>query len=166
MEYQEARQKFIEAWGGLGTNWGINKTMAQIHALLLISPQSLNADQIMQELQISRGNANMNLRALLDWGIILKINKIGERKEYFQAKKDIWELAKQIARERQQREIQPVLDMLHSVDQISGTSEEVKEFKEVTKNLNSFASQFNGMLQKFAQEDQNWFYKVIMRLTR
>src|SRR5690349_15247451 len=99
MELKEAKEKFIHAWGTLATNWGINKTMAQVHALLLVSPEPLNAEEIMAELNISRGNANMNLRDLMDWGIVSKIHKSGERREYFWAEKDIWEVAKQIAKE-------------------------------------------------------------------
>ena len=70
MTLTEGKDKFIQSWGTLGTNWGINRTMAQIHALLLVSPESLSAEGIMKELQISRGNANMNLRALIDWGLV------------------------------------------------------------------------------------------------
>ena len=90
MDLQEGKEKFIQSWGALGSNWGINRTMAQIHALLLISPEALSADEIMKELQISRGNANMNIRALIDWGLVYKELKTGERKEYFVAEKDIW----------------------------------------------------------------------------
>ena len=68
MEWQEGKDKFLQAWGTLGTSWGINRTMAQIHALMMISPRALSADEVMEELQISRGNANMNIRALMDWG--------------------------------------------------------------------------------------------------
>src|SRR3954471_20846731 len=99
MELKEAKDKFLNAWGTLGSNWGINRTMAQIHALLLISPNSLSAEEIMEDLKISRGNANMNLRDLIDWGLIYKEIKAGERKEFFHAEKDIWKAAKQIIKE-------------------------------------------------------------------
>ena len=96
MELQEGKDKFIQAWGTLGSHWGINRTMAQVHALLLISPEALSAEEIMAELNISRGNANMNVRTLMDWGIVTKVVKSGERKEFFFSDKDIWDLAKQI----------------------------------------------------------------------
>ena len=70
MQLQEAKEKFVQAWGAFGTNWGINRTMAQVHALLLVSQQALSADDIMESLNISRGNANMNVRALIDWGLV------------------------------------------------------------------------------------------------
>ena len=83
MEFKESKEKFIQSWGVLGSSWGINRTMAQIHALLLISPEILSTEEIMDELQISRGNANMNIRGLMDWGIVTKHFKTGERKDFF-----------------------------------------------------------------------------------
>ena len=100
MQLDEAKDKFIQAWGSLGSNWGINRTMAQVHALLLITPESLSADEIMGALNISRGNANMNIRALIDWGLVQKELKSGERKEFFVAEKDIWEVARRVMLER------------------------------------------------------------------
>ncbi|RYF71640.1 MAG: transcriptional regulator, partial [Cytophagaceae bacterium] len=110
MEFAEAKDKFIQTWGTLATQWGINRTMAQIHALLMISPDSLDTDTIMAELQISRGNANMNIRDLMDWGLVFKKLKSGERREFFYAEKDIWKVARQVVKERRRREIAPVLD--------------------------------------------------------
>src|SRR4051812_27080842 len=100
MVYQDAKSTFIQAWGTLGSSWGINKAMAQIHALLLLATEPMSAEEIMQELQMSRGNVNMNLRALIDWGIVRKEHRAGERREYFSTGKDVWELAKQVSRER------------------------------------------------------------------
>ena len=100
MELQEAKQKFISTWGTLGTLWGINKAMAQIHALLFVSPKPLSMEDIMEALEISRGNASMNIRGLLDWGIVYKVNVAGERKEFFTSEKDVTELSRQIAKER------------------------------------------------------------------
>ena len=88
MEVTEGKEKFVQAWGTLGTQWGINRTMAQVHALLLISKESLCADEIMEDLKISRGNANTNIRALIDWGLVYKKLKPGERKEFFVAEKE------------------------------------------------------------------------------
>lgn len=83
MELNEAKSKFINTWGMLGSQWGINRTMSQIYALLLITPGAISADDIMEQLSISRGNANMNLRALLDWGLIYKELRPWERREFF-----------------------------------------------------------------------------------
>ena len=164
MEYREGKEKFIQAWGALGSSWGINKAMAQIHALLLISKNPLSTEEIMEELKISRGNANMNIRALIDWGIVQKENKLGERKEYFTAGKDIWELARQVSRERRRREIEPIIKILEQVQDVKGNDMNVEEFKEVTKDLRDFSLKVDGVLDKFIKSDQNWFYKLLMKL--
>ncbi len=165
MEYSEAKQKFIHAWGTLGSNWGINKAMAQIHALLLLATEPLSAEEIMDELQMSRGNVNMNLRSLMDWGIVKKEHKVGERKEYFSTGKDVWDLARQVSRERRRREIEPILKVLEDVQSVSGDNKKsVAEFKKVTSELFEFSSKVDGVVEKFIKSDQNWFYKFLMKL--
>jgi DNA-binding transcriptional regulator GbsR (MarR family) len=165
MNLEEAKIKFVQSWGVLGSSWGINKAMAQIHALLLISPEALSAEEVMDELQISRGNANMNLRALIDWGIIHKELRIGERKEFFKAEKDIIELARIITAERRKREIEPMLKALKDIQDLdSPKSDEHKEFKKVTGDLLSFTKKANGLMEKFTNGDKNWFYKLILRI--
>ncbi len=165
MEYNEAKHRFIQAWGTLGSNWGINKAMAQIHALLLLSTEPISTEEIMEELQMSRGNVNMNLRALIDWGIVNREHKVGERKEYFTTGKDVWELAKQVSRERRRREIEPILKVLGEVQDVSGENKkEVAEFKRVARDLFDFSTKVDGMIEKFSKSDQTWFYKLLMKL--
>src|SRR6201989_2564144 len=120
MELPEAKQKFIESWGKLGSEWGINRTMAQVHALLLITPDALTTEEIMEQLSISRGNANMTLRDLINWGLIEKQLKPGERKEYFYADKDTWNIARQVAKERRKRELDPIIKILDELTKVEG----------------------------------------------
>lgn len=164
MQIDEATEKFINAWGTLGTNWGINRTMAQIHALLLISPEPLCTEDIMEKLQISRGNANMNIRALIDWGIAFKSPKTGERKEYFEAEKDIWAVSVQVLRERRKRELEPMLKALAQLQEVEGNSEKVTEFKKVTSEIKDFAGKAEGLLDTIQKADQNWFFSSIIKL--
>ena len=164
MEYKEAKDKFIQSWGVLGKNWGINRTMAQVHALLLISPEALSAEEIMAELNISRGNANMNVRTLMDWGIVTKVVKSGERKEFFFSDKDIWDLAKQIMVERRKREIDPLLKALESIKEVEGTSEEVKTLTAVTKDFEVFANKLTKMADMAIKSDEHWFTGTLMKL--
>ena len=103
-----SKEKFLQAFGTFGSDWGINRTMAQIHALLLISPEPLSTDKIMDELKVSRGSANMNLRALIDWNLVHKELKAGDRKEYFVAEKDMWEVVKRIVIQRKIYRSNPV----------------------------------------------------------
>ncbi|MEO1437965.1 MAG: MarR family transcriptional regulator, partial [Bacteroidota bacterium] len=126
MELQEAKDKFIQAWGTLGSSWGINRTMAQVHALLLISDDPLSAENIMGELKISRGNANMNVRALIDWGLVFKELKPGERKEYFVAEKNMWDIVRQIIVQRKKKELEPIVKILNEVSNVEDDSEEAQ----------------------------------------
>lgn len=165
MEHNAAKQKFIQAWGTLGISWGINRAMAQIHALLLVATDPMSAEDIMEELQMSRGNVNMNLRALMDWGIVRKEHKVGERREFFTTGKDIWELARQVSKERRKREIEPVLQVLGEIQNVSGENKKaVAEFKKVTGDLFDFTNKVDNMIEKFTKSDQTWFYKLLMKL--
>lgn len=167
MELQEAKDKFIHTWAQLGSSWGINKTMAQIHALLLVSANSLSTDDVMEQLKISRGNANMNLRALIDWGLIYKDPRIGERMEFFRAEKNIDKVARNIARERRKREIEPVLSLLADLNQVEiKESAEALEFKKVTKDIAEFSESVDGFLDKFSKTDKNWFYGLVMKIMK
>jgi HTH-type transcriptional regulator, glycine betaine synthesis regulator len=108
-ELRKAQDLFIGRWGEMGQTWGINRTMAEIHALLYIAAEPLCTDDVMARLNISRGNASMSLRALCDWGIIRRIHRRGERREYFESLSDVWEMFSIIAAERKRREMDPVL---------------------------------------------------------
>ena len=168
MELEQAKIKYIHTWGSLATSWGINKTMAQVHALLLTSIKPLSADNIMEALKISRGNVNMNVRALIDWGIVSKEFIAGERKEFFVADKDIWELFKQVTKERKRREIEPVIKVLDELEKdVTDNSEEALAFKKVINDLSSVTSKVNGMLDKAIKADEHWllsnFTKVIKK---
>ena len=156
MKLDEAKIKYIQTWGSLATSWGINKTMAQVHALLLVSTKPLSAEDIMETLQISRGNVNMNVRALIDWGIVRKEFVVGERKEFFVADKDIWELFKQITKERKKREIEPVLKVLEELQQVDDNSDEANEFKKVLSDLSKVTTTVNGILDKAIKADEHW----------
>lgn len=167
MDLDEAKYKFIQEWGVLGSSWGINRAMAQIHACLLLSPDSKTTDEVMEELKISRGNANMNMRALIDWGLVFKEFKPGERKEYFYAEKDLWTVMKQIAKERRKREIIPIRDVLAEVSTAQvGDSTEGKEFKKVTKDIDSIISKFDGLIEMASKSDKNWFLKILSKLVK
>ena len=107
-----AQDLFIRRWGEMGQTWGINRTMAEIHALLYITAQPLCTDDVMERLHISRGNASMSLRALCDWGIIRRLHKRGERREYFESLSDVWDMFSIIAAERKRREMDPVLETI------------------------------------------------------
>ncbi|HXW01047.1 MAG TPA: GbsR/MarR family transcriptional regulator [Anaerolineae bacterium] len=111
-EFEGIKEKFILHWGEMGSLWGINRTMAQVHALLFISPEPLCANDIMKELQISRGNVSMALRELIAWGIASRVHIKGERREFYTTEKDVWSLFRIIIRERKKREVDPTIEVL------------------------------------------------------
>lgn len=166
MQLDEAKDKFIQAWGALGSNWGINRTMAQVHALLLISPEAMSADEIMNQLKISRGNANMNLRALIDWGLVQKEHKSGERREYFFAEKDIWQVAQQVIVERRKRELRPVMRVLEEVKNVEGDRDDphVQSFIDSVDSLHSIVNQADTFLNLLLKAKGNAYVDNLIKL--
>ena len=116
---RDAQDRFVAVWGQMAGAWGISRTMAEVHALLYITGGALCTDDIMERLDISRGNASMSLRALLDWGIVERAHKRGDRKEYFQSEQDVWAMFRAIVRERIKREVDPLLASLYEIRDMS-----------------------------------------------
>lgn len=166
MKLTEAKQQFILNWGVLGTQWGINRTMAQIHALLLVSVEPMSADEIMAELQISRGNTNMNVRELMDWGIVEKILKPGERKEFFVAEKDIWVVAMRIIKERKRREVEPILNVLEQLKEVDAdkNDKDAKQFISMISDIQKFSSQASKGIDGMVKMDEHWFTGTLLKL--
>ncbi|WP_324676090.1 GbsR/MarR family transcriptional regulator [Hymenobacter sp. GOD-10R] len=170
MQLDEAKSKFIEGWGTLGSAWGVSRTMAQVHALLLVSPNALSTEDIMDQLQISRGNVNMNVRALMDWGIVRKELRPGERREFFSAEKDIHRVATLILQERRKRELEPIMRVLGEISQVepslTSTPEETEAFTKMIASVQSFANFANSAASTLIKADENWFLSTFMKLMR
>ncbi len=109
---EESKAMFVRRWGEMAAYWGISRTMAELHALLFASTAPLCTDDVMEQLAISRGNASMSLRALVDWGLIERVHHRGDRKEYFTANPDVWALFENITRQRKRREVEPILETI------------------------------------------------------
>lgn len=169
--YTEALDKFVKLWGDMASAWGINKTMAQIHALLYAESQALDTDSIMEKLGISRGNANMNLHRLLEWELIHKEQKLGDRKDYYSAETDVWNIVSTIIRERQQREIAPIRaelqDCIKTLEAGGLEDEESREFKERIENYNEFLEmfeRFTDALLPYVNKKNLGFLKQLIKL--
>jgi DNA-binding transcriptional regulator GbsR (MarR family) len=108
------QQKFILHWGEMGIRWGINRTVAQIHALLYISPQPLHAEDIAQTLSVARSNVSTSLKELQSWGIVRLVHVLGDKRDHFESIKDVWELFRMVLDERKKREIDPTLQVLRA----------------------------------------------------
>jgi DNA-binding transcriptional regulator GbsR (MarR family) len=141
-ELESAREQFILEWGRMSSSWGINRTMAQIHALLFITGEALSADEIMERLQISRGNASMNLRDLMDWGIVRRFRRKGERKDIYVSDSDPWEMFVRVARERKRRELDPTAAAIKECIGRLSSSDQSEEAQ-------TFRSRLNGLLEIF-----------------
>ena len=168
MKLEEAKEKFVNAWGTLGSNWGINRTMAQVHALLLVSSNPMSAEDIMAELNISRGNANMTVRELINWGLVFKVNQKGERKEFFEAEKDIYKVAKRILVERKKRELDPIFKVLSEVKTIDENKKdpEVKAFTDRISDINGLVNKADNFANIIIKSDEHWFMNSLLKLMK
>ena len=157
---REARDRFIALWGQMASNWGIPRTMAEVHALLYIAGEPMNTDAVMSSLGVSRGSASMTLRDLEQWGIVSRVHLRGDRKEYFKAEQDIWKLFRTILRERKKREIDPLLEALRtcrdmtvqrsasSARKIGPASAAVQAHNARLDNMLRFIEMINGISQR------------------
>jgi DNA-binding transcriptional regulator GbsR (MarR family) len=168
MKLSEAKEQFVNSWGAYGSQWGINRTMAQIHALLMVTSNPLSQDDIMAQLNISRGNTNMNIRELIDWGLVDRVIITGERKEYFVAEKDIWKVAMQILKERKKRELEPMLKLLEQLKSVEGDKNdvEVKAFTTTINDLHKVVKQADGILNQTIKAEQNWLVANIIKILK
>ncbi len=166
MQLEEGKQRFIEAWGALGSSWGVTRTMAQIHALLLVSREPKSSDDVMAELKISRGNVNTNMRMLVDWGLAYKKLIPGERKEYFVAEKDMSVVVKSIVIARKKRELEPMLRLLDELTGVEGQTAEADEFRDVIKDLKLYSHKADSALDTLVKMDSNWFFSTFLSMIK
>ncbi len=148
-------QRFVVHWGEMGTRWGVNRSVAQIHALLYLAGEPLPADEIAETLGIARSNVSNSLKELQGWELVSIAHALGDRRDHFQAKKDVWEIVTTIADGRKRREIDPTVAVLKEcvaeLENDDGTPDEVRE-------------RIESMLE-FTQEASRW-YEQISRLPR
>lgn len=163
---QQTREEFVVQWGALGSQWGINRTMAQIHALLMTSSEALSTDTVMDTLKISRGNAHSNLKELIAWGLVRSIVRIGERREYFEAEKDVWKIFATVVRERKRREIEPALQVLRqcAADSKDINTVEGKAFHEQIRKLEEFVELANTLSDKISRMNHSFALKMAAKL--
>ncbi len=118
---RQAQDRFIATWSQMGSAWGISRSVAEVHALLFITGQTMCTDDVMDRLGISRGSASMSLRSLLDWHLLSRTHKRGDRKEYFKAEQDIWAMFRAIVAQRKKREIDPLVESLEAIRDLTRT---------------------------------------------
>ncbi len=166
---------FIRRWGEMGATWGINRTMAEIHALLYIMGQPCCTDDVMERLNISRGNASMSLRGLCDWGIIRRLHKRGERREYFESLTDVWEIFSIIAAERKRREMDPVLETIRqcqvmlseaTLGKVAAKRESVQLTRQRLASMEEFMEVTNKIFQQFIGNAKSGLTRVVKVLLK
>jgi DNA-binding transcriptional regulator GbsR (MarR family) len=167
-ELRAVRDRFINQWGVMGAAWGVNRTMAQIHALLMVAPEPLSTDAVMEALLISRGNANTNLRELVGWGLLRVVLRKGDRKEYFEAEKDPWKIFCIVARERQRREIEPAVVMLRECAERTATLKgtDAEAFHGMIQSLAEFVGLAAATMEKVARRERSKIVPLILKALR
>lgn len=165
MKLDEAKMEFVQTWGSIGSSWGIPRSMAQIHALLLAHKEPLSTEDVMDTIKISRGNANINIRELINWNLVSKQHKLGERKEFFTANSNIMAMAQNIVQERKKRELQPVLDLLDKIksEKIQGKKEDVEHFQKLMVELEDFITQLDQLSEIWLKLKDNFFFKKMIK---
>lgn len=144
-----AMKAFILHWGEMGTRWGVNRTVAQIHALLYLSPEPLNAEEIAETLSVARSNVSNSLRELQSWGIVRVVHVMGDRRDHFESMKDVWEMFQIILDERKKRECDPTLAVLRDLTAQAGKGGAKDAYTH--ERLNDMLSFFETMTRWYAQ---------------
>lgn len=169
--FDKSKALFVRRWGEMAASWGISRTMAEIHALMYISAKPLCTDDVMAQLEVSRGNASMNLRQLLDWGLIYRAHQRGDRKEYFVAETDVWEIFETITRERRRREFQPVVDTIDQCREMigecnKGLDAEVETYYQRLEEMQDFLGTMHSLLNMVLAVKKTGIVKVTRTLAK
>ncbi|MDA1313983.1 MAG: MarR family transcriptional regulator [Acidobacteria bacterium] len=144
-----AGEKFILHWGEMGTRWGVNRSVAQVHALLYVSPNPLHAEEIADTLSVARSNVSTSLRELQGWGLVRVVHLLGDRRDHFESMHDVWEMFHVILDERKRREIDPTLQMLRSC--VTEIQQGEKPDKHMQERMTWMLEFFEGMTSLYAE---------------
>ena len=150
MKLTAVQEKFILHWGEMGARWGINRTVAQVHALLFLSPKPLNAEELTETLSVARSNVSNSIRELQGWRIVKLVHVMGDRRDHFESMKDPWEMFRVVLDERKKREIDPTLVMLRDA---------LAEL-EAEKQKDAYTAERLRSLQDFFETTSAWYNQV------
>ncbi|SRR5579871_1209554 len=170
MKLNTTEQRFILHWGEMGTRWGINRTVAQVHALLFLSPVPLHAEEIATTLSVARSNVSTSLRELQGWGIVHAIHQLGDRRDHFESVKDVWEIFRIVAEERKRREIAPTLSVIQQcVTELRKADAEATYTRQRLEEMLEFLTMTSSLFEEFvrmpAQSLKN-VYRLHGKLTK
>jgi DNA-binding transcriptional regulator GbsR (MarR family) len=163
-------EKFIVHWGEMGTRWGVNRTVAQIHALLYLSSEPLNAEEISETLGVARSNVSTSLKELMSWGLVKVNHVLGDRRDHFESMKDLWEIFNCVVAERKKREIDPTLTLLRQCEiEAEGDTETPKEVKERISRMTEFLETLTSWYEQMSTIPETTLVKLMKlgsRITR
>jgi DNA-binding transcriptional regulator GbsR (MarR family) len=164
--FEALRDEFVGQWGTLGASWGINRSMAQIHARLLVAEEPLCTDDLMEDLALSRGNANTNIRELVSWGLVRQVPIKGERRQYFEAETSVWRIMCIVARERKRRELEPTLTLLRDIAERSKKLKVAggKTFHKRVSALADFVDTGSKLIDKIVAREESQVVPALLKL--
>lgn len=157
------QEKFILHWGEMGARWGLNRTVAQIHALLYLSPRPLNAEDIAQTLKVARSNVSTSLKELQTWGIVRLVHVLGDKRDHFESMKDVYEMFRLVLDERKKRELDPTLTLLRDCILAADKDESADAY--TIKRLREMADFFETMAAWYGQVRQ-WPTPTLLKFVR
>jgi len=162
MKLTPVMEKFIVHWGEMGTRWGVNRTVAQIHALLYLSPEPLNAEEISETLGVARSNVSTSLKELMSWRLVKVSHVLGDRRDHFESLKDLWEIFNCVVSERKKREIDPTLTILRECElEAANDRETPEEIKQHIKNMTEFLETLTGWYEQMSAIPKTSVMKLI-----
>ncbi len=161
--FTPVQEKFVLHWGEMGTRWGINRTVAQVHALLFLSPRPLNAEEIMEALGVARSNVSTSLKELQGWRIVKLVHVLGDKRDHFESMKDVWEMFRVVLDERKKREVDPTIALLRElIDEAARDRETDRYTRERLEEIHGFFTTTTGWYQQVRQ----WPTAALVRLLR
>ena len=167
MKLTPVMEKFIVHWGEMGTRWGVNRTVAQIHALLYLSPGAMNAEEISETLGVARSNVSTSLKELMSWGLVKVSHVLGDRRDHFESMKDLWEIFNCVVAERKKREIDPTLTLLRQCELEAETDTETSaEIKQRISNMTEFLETLTGWYEQMNTIPKSTMVKLMKMGTR
>ncbi len=151
MKLTPIMEKYILHWGEMGTRWGVNRTVAQIHALLYLSPKPLNAEEISETLGVARSNVSTSLKELMSWGLVKVSHVLGDRRDHFESMKDLWEIFTRVVEERKKREIDPTLTLLRQCElEAAEDTRTPEEIKQRINRMREFLETLSGWYEQMS----------------
>jgi DNA-binding transcriptional regulator GbsR (MarR family) len=157
------QQKFVLHWGEMGARWGINRTVAQVHALLYLAPRPMTAEEVCDALDVARSNVSQSLRELQNWEIVKVVHVLGDRRDHFECMKDVWEMFRLVVRERKRREIDPTVEVLRAcVEEAARSGSKDESSRERLAAMHAF---FSTMSAWYEQVDR-WPTAAVIRFVK